>query len=303
MAKRKLEPDPRAPNGQAKRSGGDASSAGLNNVNSSGSGSVCGCQHPHAPPSPAESGGRDEHQQRTAHSGRPPDPFAARQQQVAQADAEPPPLLLHGARSEPSALLKLQGSVHGAWGKEVPVQPMVDSGASGMGFADPVFVQRCGGRVRPSSRRIVLADGSEVQAAGEVTLSYSLQAFTCATKGDTPPVRFTSTFVVTPLAPYELILGIGWLEQHHVSIGFREKSIQLRVDGAGAAQCIRPLMRCNDDGSAALEAAPLRLQTITQKGACRLQRHRQIDRMYMILMRPAAETLALVADGGSKPAA
>jgi hypothetical protein len=61
-------------------------------------------------------------------------------------------------------------------------------------------------------------------------------------------------------------------------------------------------MRCNDDGSAALEAAPLRLQTITQKGACRLQRHRQIDRMYMILMRPAAETLAQVADGGSKPA-
>jgi hypothetical protein len=221
---------------------------------------------------------------------------------VAQADAEPPPLLLHGARSEPTALLKLQGSVHCAWGRETPVQPMVDSGASGMGFADPVFVQRCGGQVRPSSRRIILADGSEVRAAGEVTLSYSLQAFTCATKEDTPPVRFTSTFIVTPLAPYELILGIGWLEQHHVSIGFREKSIQLRINGAGAVQCIRPLMRCNDDGSAALEAAPLRLQTITQRGACRLQRHKQIDRMYMILMRPVAETLAQVADGGNKPA-
>ena len=221
---------------------------------------------------------------------------------MAQADAEPPPLLLHGARSEPTALLKLQGSVHCAWGRDTPVQPMVDSGASGMGFADPVFVQRCGGQVRPSSRRIILADGSEVRAAGEVTLSYSLQAFTCATKEDTPPVRFTSTFIVTPLAPYELILGIGWLEQHHVSIGFREKSIQLRVDGSGPVQCIRPLMRCNDDGSAALEAAPLRLQTITRRGACRLQRHKQIDRMYMILMRPVAETLAQIADGGNNPA-
>jgi len=301
MAKRKLEPDPRASNGQAKRSSSDEPAAGLNNVNSSESSSTCSCQHSHAPPSPADSGGRDEHRQRTAHSGGPPDSSAPRQQQVAQADAEPPPLLLHGARSEPSALLKLQGSVHCAWGRETPVQPMVDSGASGMGFADPVFVQRCGGQVRPSSRRIILADGSEVRAAGEVTLSYSLQAFTCATKEDTPPVRFTSTFIVTPLAPYELILGIGWLEQHHVSIGFREKSIQLRVGGAGAVQCIRPLMRCNDDGSAALEAAPLRLQTITPKGACRLQRRKQIDRMYMILMRPVAETLALVAEGGNKP--
>ena len=147
---------------------------------------------------------------------------------MAQADAEPPPLLLHGARSEPSALLKVQGSVHCAWGKEVPVQPMIDSGASGMGFVDPAFVQRCGGQVRPSSRRIILADGSEVRAAGEVTLSYSLQAYTCATKEQTPPVRITSTFIVTPLAPYELILGIGWLEQHHAQVGFRERNIQLR---------------------------------------------------------------------------
>ena len=34
-------------------------------------------------------------------------------------------------------------------------------------------------------------------------------------------------------------------------IGFRERSIQLRVDGAGKQHCIRPLARCNDDGSAA----------------------------------------------------
>ena len=44
-----------------------------------------------------------------------------------------------------------------------------------MGFVDPAFVQRCGAQVRPSSRRIILADGSEVRAAGEVTLTYSLR--------------------------------------------------------------------------------------------------------------------------------
>jgi len=262
---------------------------GLNNVNSGGSSSACSCQNSHTPPSPADSGGRDEHHQRAADSGGPPDSPAPPQQQVAQADAEPPPLLLHGARSEPSALLKVQGSVLCAWGRETPVQPMIDSGASGMGFVDPVFVQRCGATVRPSSRRIILADGSEVQAAGEATLSYSLDAFTCARKESTPPVRLTSTFIVTPLAPYELILGIGWLQQHHVSIGFREKSIQLRIDGSGPVQCIRPLMRCNDDGSAALEAAPLQLKAIAQKRVCRLMRKGNVAEMYAVLLRNAAD--------------
>jgi hypothetical protein len=268
MAKRKLEPDPRAPDGQAKRSSGSDAPppAGLNNVNNtSGSGGKCSCAHPH-----------------------PPDPPAA-------AKGEPPPLLLHGARSEPSALLKVQGSVHGAWGRDQPVQPMIDSGASGMGFVDPAFVQRCGATVRPSSRRIVLADGSEVRAAGEATLCYSLDAFTCSRKEATPPVRFTSTFIVTPLAPYELILGIGWLEQHRASIGFREKSIQLRVDGAGPVQCIRPLMRCNDDGSAVLEAAPLQLKAIAQKRVCRLLRKGNVAEMYAVLLRNAA-------DGDKQPA-
>ena len=224
---------------------------------------------------------------------------------MAQAGAEPPPpLLLNGARTEPTALLKVQGNVQCAWGRETPVQPMIDSGASGMGFVDPLFVQRCGAPLKPSARRIVLADGSEVQAAGEVTLSYSLQAFTCSTKEHTPPVRFTSTFIVTPLAPYELILGVGWLEQHHAHIGFRERSIQLRVDGAGKQQCIRPLERCNPDGTAAAEAAPLRLQVISQRAACRLQRRGLVQQMYLVAMRPAAETLAQAqtADSGGKPA-
>ena len=141
--------------------------------------------------------------------------------------------MLHGARTEPTALLKVQGSVRCAWGRDQPVQPMIDSGASGMGFVDPAFVQRCGAAVRPSARRIILADGSEVRAAGEVTLSYALDAYTCARKEATPPVQFTSTFIVTPLAPFELILGIGWLHQHRANIGIFERTIQLRVDGGG----------------------------------------------------------------------
>ena len=203
MASQELEPDPRAPNGQVTRSSTDELSAGLTNVNfhSKGggrTGASCGCSRP----------------QQDRGSGPP----------TTAAGSELAPLLLHGARTEPSALLKVQGSVHGTGGVDVPVQPMIDSGASGMGFVDPAFVARCGAQLRPSSRRITLADGSEVRAAGEVALTYSLAARMCRGKGDTPQVRFTSTFIVTPLAPYELILGMGWLEQHHVFVGFRERS-------------------------------------------------------------------------------
>ena len=200
---------------------------------------------------------------------------------------EAPPLRLHGARTQPSALLKLRGSVHGAWSRSVDIQPMVDSGASGMGFVDPALVQRCGAQLRPSSRRITLADGTEVRAAGEATLSYSLESRPCHAKDAAVAVRFTSTFIVTPLAPYELILGIGWLEQHHALIGFSERSMQLRVDGAGKQHCILTLARCNDDGSAAAEVAPLQLKTITQKGVRKLMRRGKIEELYAVLIKPA----------------
>ena len=123
-------------------------------------------------------------------------------------------------------------------------------------------------------------------------------------------MRFTSTFIVTPLAPYELILGVGWLEQHHALIGFRERSIQLRVDGAGKQHCIRPLARCNDDGSTAAEAAPLQLKAIAQKtrlqAACARE---QVEQLYAVLMRagasetsaPAAQRAAVAAAGSDHP--
>lgn len=160
-----------------------------------------------------------------------------------------------------------------------------------MGFVDPALVERCGARVLPSSRRIALADGSEVEAAGEVMLSYSLDARPCeaAEAQSPPPVCFTSTFVITPLAPHELILGVGWLEHHQAQIGFRERTIQLRVDGKGEQHCIRPVARCNADGSEAAEAAPLQLKAITQRRVCKLLRQGKVEQLYTVLLSHAED--------------
>lgn len=166
---------------------------------------------------------------------------------------------------------------------------MVDSGASGEGFVDPDFARRCGAAVRPSSRLIVLADGTEVSAAGEATITYTLETRPCHAKKESVPVQFTSKFIVTPLAPHELILGIGWLERHHALIGFGERSFQLRVDGAGKQHCIRPLARCNDDGSAAAKAAPVHLKAIVQRRLCKLMRRGQVEELYAVLVKPLAD--------------
>ena len=192
------------------------------------------------------------------------------------------PLQLHGARTEPSALLKVQGSVHRADGTVVSVQPMIDSGASGTGFADPAFVTRSGAVLRPSQQRITLADGSVVRATGEATLTYSVGARDCGSKNEAPPAQFTSTFIVTPLAPYELILGVGWLEQHHVQIGFRERSIQLRVNGSGKQHCIRPLARMNDSGDELGAEAPVVLQSISTKALHKQLRRGQVHELYAV---------------------
>src|SRR5690606_16343974 len=136
-------------NGRATRGDGadEPSTAGLTNVNEDGGGcsgtehSSCSCKH--APPQ-QDRGTTTPTQDTTTSHG----------------DGLSKPLLLNGARDGAApALLKLQATVHSAGGSPVPVQPMVDSGASGMGFADPAFVQRCGAELRPSSRRITLADG------------------------------------------------------------------------------------------------------------------------------------------------
>lgn len=256
-----LEPDPRARNGHTlnkenKRSYKESLLSGINTINKRDSGhGDCHCQHK-TPPPPDE-----------------------------------PPLQLYGARTAPSALLKVQAEIQTNSGA-VSVQPMIDSGASGMGFMDPSLVQRVGATLKPSSRRITLADGSEVRAAGEVTLNYSLDAKSCRGKDSTPAVHFTSTFIVTPLAPHEMILGLGWLETHRVLVGFRERSIQLQVNGAGKQLCIRPLTRCNDDGKPVEQAAPLQLKSITQKRVRKLMRQKQIEQLYAVLIRPTEDSAA-----------
>ena len=185
-------------------------------------------------------------------------------------------LQLKGARSRPTALLKLQGAIRSSKG-EIAVQPMVDSGASGIGFVDPAFVAKCGARMQPSSRRVALADGTLVEAAGEVDLQYAI-----ASKSG-PAMEFTSTFVVTPLHPYELILGIGWLERHQVLVAFHERSLSLRVDGSGERQSIRPLERLTEDGSPAL--APMRLMTVSARGFERARRRGELETLYAVFVR------------------
>jgi len=280
-AKQKPEPDPRAFNGQSKQhGGGDALPAGLNYVKQHSadpeSHSKCSCQH---------SSGHSSPNLTSSNSGAA---VADESKIKTNTETQPPPLQLKGIRREPSALLKLQGRMlSGPNSPPIAVHPMVDSGASGMGFVDPAFVERCGAHVQPSSQRIQLADGRIVPAAGEVTLTYLLEAFTCATKEKTPPVQITSTFVITSLAPHELILGVGWLRRHDVHTGWRESNIQLRVDGEGKQHCIRPLSRCNDDGSAAAEAAPLQLEGITIKGAGKLLRRKLVEELYAVIVQPA----------------
>ena len=187
-------------------------------------------------------------------------------------------LHLKGAREQPSALLKLQAVVRSGDGNsDCPVTPMIDSGASGMGFVDPAFARRCGATLQPSKRRIVLADGSEVDAQGQVALQYSIAGKTGGA------VRFTSTFTVTPLDAYEMILGVGWLKQHHVLVAFHENSMQLRVDGAGERRAIRVVQRMQDDGIAAL--APLRLTALSERGFARSLRKGDVLSLRAVFVR------------------
>ena len=114
---------------------------------------------------------------------------------------------------------------------------LVDSGASGQGFIDSAFAARCGLVVRSSTDTIQLADGTVVSAAGQATVQYSL----AAAKG--PPIHFTSTFVVTPLqGSFDLILGVGWLSQHDVAAGWRNRTIEVReLAGRRVSHLIKPL--------------------------------------------------------------
>ena len=187
-------------------------------------------------------------------------------------------LYLGGVRSTPTALLRLEGTVLDGGGRSLPVRPMADSGASGMGFVDIKFAKRCGATIRPSQRKITLADGSVAQAQGEITIAYSL-----AVKSG-PPVKLESTFIVTSLDPHEMILGIGWLEHNEVHVAFHERSMRLRPDGKGAVRAIRAVERVEDDGTKSL--APLRLTAITDRSFNRMAAKGDIAQVCAVFVRP-----------------
>ena len=113
---------------------------------------------------------------------------------------------------------------------------LLDSGASGVGFIDPTFAAKCGLALTPSEHTIKLADGTIVPAAGQVSVTYHL----AATTGQPIPGPFTSTFTATPLEGYDIILGVGWMAEHDIKVGWRDRSIEVRTAGK-ASRHIRPL--------------------------------------------------------------
>jgi RNase H-like domain found in reverse transcriptase/Reverse transcriptase (RNA-dependent DNA polymerase)/Integrase zinc binding domain len=175
--------------------------------------------------------------------------------------------------------MRLDAVVHTSDGAKIAVTPMADSGATGVGFVDPTFVERCGMAVQPSQRRIELADGSIVRAEGEVTLEYAL----AARKG--PPLQMKSTFVITKLKAYELILGIGWLQQHHANVAFHERSMKLKIDGKGDWQSVCASERVDpESGESAM--APLRMTAISERTLTRMGQKGDIAQLHAVFVRP-----------------
>ena len=203
------------------------------------------------------------------------------------------PLALTGARTVATALLVVAGKIRGTPGQDIAVKPMVDSGASGIGFIDTEFANRCGLKLRSSTRRVALADGSIVAAAGEVDVTYALDA------KSGQPLELRSTFIATPLQPYEIILGLGWLEQHHANVAFHERSMQLRINGEGEQRAIRVTERRNDDGTIA--ATPLRLTAMSSRGFFKAYKHGKIENVSAVFIRPTKEAEAEASEPDKKP--
>jgi len=153
---------------------------------------------------------------------------------------------------------------------------LVDSGASGQGFIDSAFAAQCGLTVRQSTDTIQLADGTVVSAAGQTTVHYSL----AAAKG--PPVHFSSTFVVTPLqGSFDLILGVGWLSQHDVAAGWRNRTIEVReLGGRKVSHLIKPLEVLNSDTPQHEELA-----TISVKALRKQIRRGHAHELYAVVIR------------------
>ena len=205
----------------------------------------------------------------------------------AQASPSPPstlPLLLAGARTQPSgAVFKLVGHVG-----PHRFTALLDSGASGPGFINPAFVERCGLSLAPSANTVQLADGTIVPAAGQVAVDFTLAPTTGAA------IPFRSVFTATPLESYDVILGVGWLEAHDVNVGWRSRSLEVRTPGR-ASRHIRPLHIFSD------LAAPEQLATISAKALRKALKKGTLETAYAVLIRPAPEAVDPGGPPESKP--
>ena len=192
-----------------------------------------------------------------------------------------PPLELHGVRSKPAALFKIRTY----FGRN-EATALVDSGAS-TDFIDPAFARRCDLTLTPSSRSVKLADGSIVNAQGQVATTCGL----AAAKGD--PIPYAATFTATPLEGYDMILGMSWLTAHDPLIGWNSRSITIRPAGTKVQRLIRPLECLSEEPLVA------RMAGITLKGLRRAYRRGEVEDMYAIMVRP---TDAAPSDAKEDPA-
>jgi len=156
---------------------------------------------------------------------------------------------------------------------------LLDSGASGPGFISPAFAKQCGLTLAPSANTVQLADGTIVSAAGQVTIDYTLSP----TKGAAIP--FTSQFTATPLESYDIILGVGWLEQHDVQVGWRQRALEVRTPGR-ASRHIRPIEVIDGPAPAAS------LATISYKSLRKELKRGRILEAYAVIVRPDPLTQA-----------
>ena len=94
--------------------------------------------------------------------------------------------------------------------------------------------------------------------------------------------RNRACHIATPLESYDLILGVGWLAEHDVLVGWRNRSLEVRTPGH-ASRHIRPMKVIG--GTQADQLA-----SISVKGLRKEVRRGNIVEAYAVLLREAEPT-------------
>ena len=193
-------------------------------------------------------------------------------------------LTLNGVRSQPANLLKLAGHIGGH-----ATIAMVDSGASNE-FIDTDYAARCGLVLEPSGRTIRLADGTAVTAAGQVTITFTLNG-----TGRADAVPFTSTFTATTLKGYDVVLGLTWLAAYDVRVGWMDRTVTVQLPDEHCVRHIKPLASVGD------ALSTTRLATMTSRGLEKAHRQGQIEEIYALFVTPTPSTNAAPPAAGPAP--